>query len=295
MSHAANLGRLEIVQAMAQLGARDFQQAFDRALLQGQIETARWLHHQGAKLLPGIIMGTCETLNASGFRFLVELGAPLTDDHGDRLAPLALVLSTYTRIPAGKHLILELLAQHGSVLPDTPMMAFHRGDIARLEEHLRRDPTLVERRFSRREIYPLECGCADDDLSGMHWTPIHGTTLLHLAIDFREREIFDWLLERGADVNARAATDPEGFGGHTPLFHAVVNGPWRDPGFAPALLEKGADRIMRANLRRFLDWRETPAWHVAQNVTPAQWARGFPDQSWVDTKVLQLLEGEGPA
>ena len=30
----------------------------------------------------------------------------------------------------------------------------------------------------------------------MHWTPIDGTTLLHLAIDFEEREIFEWLLAR---------------------------------------------------------------------------------------------------
>src|SRR5512140_2082049 len=37
MSHAANLGRLEIIKAAAQLGARDFQHAFDRAVLQGQL------------------------------------------------------------------------------------------------------------------------------------------------------------------------------------------------------------------------------------------------------------------
>ena len=36
MSHAANLGRLEIIKAMAALGARDFQHAFDRAILQGR-------------------------------------------------------------------------------------------------------------------------------------------------------------------------------------------------------------------------------------------------------------------
>ena len=29
----------------------------------------------------------------------------------------------------------------------------------------------------------------------MHWTPIDGTTLLHLAIDFDEDEIFELLLE----------------------------------------------------------------------------------------------------
>src|SRR5207253_6707907 len=73
MSHAANLGRLEIVQAAAQLGAQDFQHAFDRALLQGKIECARWLHAQGAKLAPGIVMGSCETLNPAGMRFLAEL------------------------------------------------------------------------------------------------------------------------------------------------------------------------------------------------------------------------------
>src|ERR1051325_3724275 len=51
MSHAANLGRLEIIQAVSALGARDHQHAFDRALLQGKLECARWLREQGAKLV----------------------------------------------------------------------------------------------------------------------------------------------------------------------------------------------------------------------------------------------------
>jgi hypothetical protein len=106
MSHAANLGRLEIIRAVSELGARDHQHAFERALLQGQIECARWLHAHGAKLVPGIIMGCCETLKLSGFKFLLELGAPIATAHGDRLAPLALVLETYARSPAGKHAIL---------------------------------------------------------------------------------------------------------------------------------------------------------------------------------------------
>src|SRR4051812_28905871 len=60
MSHAANLGQLKIIETLAELGARDFQHAFDRAVLQGQIECARWLRAHGAKLVPGIIMGACE-------------------------------------------------------------------------------------------------------------------------------------------------------------------------------------------------------------------------------------------
>jgi hypothetical protein len=289
MSHAANLGRLEIIKAMAALGARDFQHAFDRAILQGRIECARWLLDHGAQVGPSAIMGACETLNAEGFRFLVELNAFLADKAGNRLAPLAMVLETYCRMPKRKHEILEIFAQRGYDLPDTPMLAFHRGDISQLEKHLRRDPGLIERRFTRREIYPPECGCADDNRSGMHWTPIHGTTLLHLAIDFREQEIFEWLLARGADVNAHATIDPDGFGGHTPLFNAVLNGPWPEATATRTLLERGAAKDARASLRKFLDWIENPRWHEAREVTAAEWARGFPEQGWVNTAALPLL------
>ena len=288
MSHAANLGRLEIIKACAELGARDYQHAFDRALLQGQIECAEWLHAHGAKVTPGIIMGCCETLNVAGFKFLLDLDAPLTNQRGDRLAPLALVLETYARNPAGKHAILGLFASCGYELPDTPLMALHRGDVSQLEKHLGRDPHLIERRFTLHEIYPSECGCANDGQSGMHWTPIDGTTLLHLAIDFREREIFEWLLARGADVNARAI-DRDGFGGHTPLFNAVVCGPWHDAAMTRALIWRGAAENARASLRKFLDWIENPHWHEAHNVTAAEWGRGFPEQNWVNPEALRLL------
>jgi len=290
MSHAANLGRMEIVRACAELGARDYQHAFDRAVLQGQLECARWLHEHGAKLEPGIIMGACETLSAEGIRFLAELDAPFTDAQGNRLAPLAMVLETYSRHPAGKHAILELFAGRGYAWPETPMVAFHRGDVAELEQHLRRDPKLLEHRFTLREMFPAECGCATDGKGGMHWTPIDGATLLHLAIDFREREIFDWVLGRGADVNARATVDGEGFGGHTPLFNAVVCGPWSDLGMTASLLEHGAAKDTRASLRKFLDWIATPHWHEARDVTAAEWGRGFPEKKWVNAEALQLLD-----
>lgn len=290
MSHAANLGRIEIVRACAELGARDYQHAFDRAVLQGKIACARWLHEHGAKPEAGSIMGACETLDAEGIRFLVALNAQFTDERGNRLAPLAMVLETYSRNPAGKHAILEIFAARGYELPDKPMMAFHRGDLSQLENHLRRDPQLLERRFTLREIYPAECGCAAHGQAGMHGTPIDGTTLLHLAIDFREREIFDWLLARGADVNACATVDGDGFGGHTPLFNAVLCGPWRGLGMTQSLLEHGAMKDARANLRKFLDWVETPRWHEARNVTPAEWGHGFPEKKWVNQEALQLLD-----
>src|SRR5207237_1709282 len=54
--------------------------------------------------------------------FLAELKAPFTDGPGNRLAPLALVLETYSRNPAGKHAVLEIFAREGYDFPDTPLM-----------------------------------------------------------------------------------------------------------------------------------------------------------------------------
>lgn len=294
MTFAANLGRLDVMQAIAGLGAQDFQTALERAVLQGKIECARWLLTRGAQLTPGMIMGPCETLNPEGVRFLAEAGAAFTDHHGDRLAPLGLVLETYGRYPNGKHEILRVFAEQGYQLPDTPMMAFHRGDVDRLGHFLRKDRTLLERRFDYREIYPPSLGCHDDGRSGLHGTPIAGTTLLHLAIDFDEQEIFDLLLDHGADVNARASLDSEGFGGHTPLFNCVVSdaylcGRQRDAAMARTLLARGASADLRASLRKFLDWRAEPGWHEARNVTAENWGGGFPEPAWVNTEALKLL------
>jgi hypothetical protein len=295
LSHAANLGKLEVMKAIAPLGARDFQHAFDRALLQSRLDCAKWLHEQGAKLLPGIVMGCCETLSIDGLRFLHELDAPFGDGRGNHLAPLAMILETYGRKPAGKHQMLDLLEQRGQRFPDTPIMAFHRGQTDRLREQLKRDPGLPSRCFTYREIYPPELGCADDGRSGCHGTPIGGVTLLHLAIEFDEQEIFELLLEHGADVNARALVDADGFGGHTPLFSAVVNasianGRQRDAAMARALLQRGADPSVRVNVRKFMDWCETPGWHEARNVTAAEWARGYPDNGSINKDALRLLD-----
>src|ERR1041384_7051609 len=63
MSFAANLGRLDLVEAIAALGARDHQHAFDRAVLQGHTECARWLRQRGAAVTASSVMGPCETLD----------------------------------------------------------------------------------------------------------------------------------------------------------------------------------------------------------------------------------------
>ena len=294
LSFAANVGQLGVLQAVAKLGPTDHQHALNRAILTGHLECAAWLLRNGAHLAPGLVMGPCHTLNSAGLSFLADAGAPFTDERGDKLAPLAMVLTIYSRNPAEKHACLSVFERLGYQLPDTAVMAFHRGRIDLLERHLRRDHALLARRSPEAEIYPPNlCGTGPQGMCG---TPIDGGTLLHLAIDFDEQGVFDWLLANGANVNAAATIDAAGFGGHTPLFNAVVSqgGCQNSAGMGRVLLGRGADPAHRASLRKFLDWTESPRWHEALAVTPLEWGQTFPEQAWVNSELLAQLSAPHP-
>lgn len=156
----------------------------------------------GAPPIPeGALSGPPFTLSSTGTALLFELGARAMDENGQMVAPVDVVICSDSRKPAEKHKILEMYVQHGAQLPDTPVMALHRGRIDLLETHLRRDPKLFERPFSHQEIFPPEFGCGKYvDTQG---TPLGGTTLLHMCIDWDEFEIAQWLVEKGADVFSR--------------------------------------------------------------------------------------------
>jgi len=76
---------------------------------------------------------------------------------------------------------------------------------------------LLTRAFTHREVFPSDLVCHADEPLALHGTPVAGTTLLHLCVEFLEPDVARWLIERGADVNAPAAVDSDGFGGHTAL------------------------------------------------------------------------------
>jgi hypothetical protein len=301
MTYAANVGQDDIIQMLHQHGADDVQHAFSRACLQGKIETARRLQALGGRITPGIVTGPCETLNDSGLALLLELGAELADERGDRLAPVALILQTYSRYPKGKRGCLELVSTHGVMLPDTPVMAVHRGRIDLVEAHWKRDSGLTTRTFSLAEIYPPELGCGPDLSYGLHGTPLAGTTLLHICVEFDEIEIARWLIEHGADVNARAELDSDGFGGHTSLFGCVVNnsylcGRQRDAAFARMLLDHGADPNARASIRKQLHFIPDETMHEYRDVTPLAWGERFHGQryhDWVSKPAMELIAERG--
>jgi ankyrin repeat protein len=205
-----------------------------------------------------------------------------------------------------------MYADHGFALPDTPMMALHRGRLDLLEQHLRRDCALLSRTFSLEEIYPpsmkchpYETGSYDEKLPR---TPIAGSTLLHVAIEYDELELARWLLDRGMDANVRAAVDENGFGGHTPLFNAVVSYPnfwmnftggWahtRKPmqaTFAELLLSRGANPNARASFREPLPATAGVPFRDHRDVTPLAWGKAFANKMIVSEPALRVVEQHG--
>jgi len=309
LSYAANLGRNEIIKILHSLGATDLSYAIDRATLQSKIDTARMLYEMmGSPQLPdGCLGGAAYTLSATGTALMLELGARVIDSNGRRLAPVDVVLETDSRNPERKHAILESYVQHGLVLPDTPPMALHRGRIDLLEDHLRRDPKLLERTFTHEEIYPPEMGCGHDETTATQGTPLAGTSLLHMCADYDELEIARWLLDHGMNPNIRSAVDRAGFGGYTALFSTVVSQPnfWMNYGgkdqvapFTRLLLEHGANPNLRGSLRKQLHQGYAPKYDTSKayeyrNVTALSWGRQFHAKVFVSEPAMKLIEEYG--
>src|SRR5581483_5235427 len=195
------------------MGATDLESAAARAALRGHPDTVRLIYQLAGR--PSIekwsLSGPAYTLHVEGTAILLSLGARIVDGAG-RVDQNAMenLLGTDSRHPQAKHRILAMYVEHGFEPPDTPVMALHRGRIDLLEAHMARDPDLLTRTFDIADVYPLAPACAREPYTAQG-TPVHGTTLLHLAAYFDELEIAEWLLDRGMDPNAPAAVDAEGF------------------------------------------------------------------------------------
>ena len=109
------------------------------------------------------------------------------------------------------------------------------------------------------------------------------------------------------DVNARAAIDNDGFGGHTALFCTVVSQPnfWMNYGrreqvapFTELLLKHGADPNARGSIRKKLHEGYAPKYDVKntyeyRNVTPIGWGRQFHAKVFVSEPAIKLIEEAG--
>ena len=235
--------------------------------------------------------------------WLAELGARVVGPEGVDHNTMEHLLGTDSRRPADKHRILEMYVEHGFEPPDTPVMALHRGRLDLLEAHLARDPYLLTRTFDVTDIFPLAPACARDPYTAQG-TPVHGTTLLHIAAYFDELEIGTWLLDRGMDPDAPSAIDADGFGGYTALFSTVVSqhnfwvnygkGQPDDAQFTRLLLDRGANPNVRASLRAGLEEGHGGGpLREYHHVTPLGWGDQYHAKIFVSRESMRLIAARG--
>jgi hypothetical protein len=244
--------RLEMAQWMIDNGS-DVHQGGDgplmRAALRGdRIPMMELLVRNGADVnaqwngyFP-IIFAPCETVEPDSIRWLLAHGAdPICGKPRSKHPGTALdyVIGTYSRSPQLAECI-DMLLGAGCVSRRNvpPVLDLLRGRLDLLAAHLDADPALVHRRFAE-----LDWGS-----TGYRRMSLRGGTLLHVAAEYGNVDAARLLLDRGADVNARAEIDEAGVGGQTPVFHAVSQ--FYDYGLAMVefLVARGADLSVRAKV-----------------------------------------------
>ncbi|MCE9591806.1 MAG: ankyrin repeat domain-containing protein [Planctomycetes bacterium] len=290
LTYAAQAGRAKIVALLLEAGAdprEDGNLPMARASLNARnIPVLELLVAHGADVNAQaynwgpIITHPCESLNVAGIRWLLEHGAdPNLRFPGQSFdgSPLDLVLGTYGRSP-DFHSCVNLLVEAGgkSKYPDGPAMDIHRGRLDLLERRLDAAPSLVHRRFPE----------LDYGTTAHRGLTLSGATLLHVAAEYGDVEAARLLLDRGANVNARAGDgNPTG---QTPIFHAVTQYfNWGLP-VAEYLIGRGADLTIRATLAG--DY-EKPGEVI--ECTPLGYALRYPPSGAFENKAIDLLRSRG--
>jgi hypothetical protein len=305
MTYAATLGHDRIVRMLHELGATDLESAAGRAALHSKADTVRTIYDLAGRpsLDTSMLAGPAYTLSVEGTAVLFTLGARVVGPGGVDRNTMEHLLGTDSRNPRAKHRILEMYVEHGFHPPDTPVMALHRGRIDLLEAHVERAPDLFTRTFDIADVFPLAPACAREPYTAQG-TPVHGTTLLHIAAYFDELEIAEWLLDQGMNPDARAAIDSEGFGGYTALYSTVVSqrnfwvnygkGQPDEARFTRLLLDRGADPNLRTSLRaRLEEGHGGGLLREYRDVTPLGWGEQYHARIFVSGESLRLIEAWG--
>jgi ankyrin repeat protein len=213
-----------------------------------------------------IIFAPCEAVDPEALEWLLDRGAnPNCSNARGRGTALDYVIGTYGRSPQRLSACIDVLLDAGGTTRyNAPgVLEVLRQQLDRLAEQLDADSTLVHRRYPE-----LDCGS-----TGSRRLLLQGATLLHVAAEFGNVEAARLLLDRGADVNARATVNDAGVGGQTAIFHAVTQ---FDDGGLPMtqlLVERGADLGVRVKLPGHYERLDEVV-----ECTPLGYALRFPDE-----------------
>mgnify|MGYP000902686944 CR=1 FL=1 len=114
------------------------------------------------------------------------------------------LINMYTRGPLFKTCI-KVFTEYGLEFTDKTLLAVLLDDAVLLNAQL------SDNRDALLKKYSFDCT----------FTPLHEVSLLHICAEYNHLSCAKILVQYGADINAKAGLDENGFGGHTPVFHTV--------------------------------------------------------------------------
>lgn len=182
-----------------------------------------------------------ELHDITGIRRCFESGIDPNAFYNDQ--PLIYELtSEYTRSPRFKNCV-RVFVDAGLRFDDEALLAVLLDDARVLDKCLLQDGNLISKTYS------LKCA----------YTPLHEVSLLHICAEFNHLTCAEILVRYGADINAKAGVDENGFGGHTPIFHTVNQNNNQSEDMLHFLLKKGANTSITLP---GLIWGESYEWET---------------------------------
>lgn len=185
-------------------------------------------------------------------KYFTEGGDP-NEIHND--VPLFTTLvEMYTRTPRFKECV-QAFVQAGLIFENQSLLAVFLDDAKKLDEMIAKSATVITETVS---------------LFRNTYSPLWGASLLHFCAEYNSINCGKLLIRKGADVNAKAALDEYGFGGHTPIFHTVNQNSNNSVDMLNLLLEYQADLSITV---KGLIWGEGYEWETwIPSVNPISYA-----------------------
>jgi len=164
------------------------------------------------------------------------------------------LVEMYLRSPLFKECV-RVFIKHGLNFADQAFLAVLSDNAEKLEQELKVNANIVHQKYS---------------VFRNTFTPLDGATLLHYCAEYNHLDCAKVLVLHGADVNAKAGLDEHGFGGHTPIFHAVAQHNNNSADVLHFLLENSADALFTV---KGLIWGKGYEWETfIPSVNPINYA-----------------------
>lgn len=149
-------------------------------------------------------LDACETHSPDELRQVLAAGLdPLSPIKGK--SPVDTLIESYLR-SSRFHECLRILLSAGAII-----------DIPSLQAVLLDDDAALKNLIAAQGIHAVHQNLSAPSA----FTSLQGATLLHVCAEYNSLRCATLLLDAGADINAPAQCDAQGFGGQTPIYHAV--------------------------------------------------------------------------